>query len=503
MVMMQSLVTWARWSWRTLTSMRTALVLLMLLAIAAVPGSVFPQRGIDDLRVANYIDSHGAAAKILDALGFFEVYTSVWFAAIYLLLLVSLVGCVVPRALEHGRAMRAQPPAAPRHLDRLEQHQVVAHPSADVFDSAKAHLRSRRFRIRTDENREWVSAEKGFIRETGNLVFHFALIALVVAIAVGKTTGSQGRMVLVEGQGFTNQLAQYDDFRSGVLFDRSHLRPFALKLADFDVAFQRSGPERGAPSRFDAHVIVRERFGAADQKTTIRVNHPLTIAGSTVFLTSHGYAPHFTVRDAAGAVVWSGSAVFAPEGANLLSRGVVKAPDAKPQLGFQAIFAPSGMVDRQKGLVSTFPDADAPLVFMGAFSGDLGMDTGLPQNVFALDVSKMKRLGIEPLRIGDVWTLPDKAGSISFDRVDRWAAFVVSTDRTEIWVLIAALMAVTGLILSLLVPRRRVFLRIDEGRVTLGGLHKSGADTLARDLDSLAAAVTAPSAADDNREEQQ
>lgn len=490
MVTVGPVVTWLRWSWRTLTSMRTALVLLMLLAVAAVPGSIFPQRGIDDLRVARYIEQHGPAARVLDVLGFFEVYTSVWFAAIYLLLLVSLVGCVVPRALEHGKAMRAEPPIAPRNLDRLPAHIELGSASANVVEVASEHLRNRKFRVRAAQDRTWVSAEKGFIRETGNLLFHLALVALVVAVAVGKTTGSQGRMVLVEGQGFTNQLAQYDDFRSGVFFDRSHLHPFIMKLTDFDVSFQRSGPERGAPAKFDAHVLVRQGFAESARKTTIRVNHPLEIGGSTVFLTSHGYAPHFTVRDAQGEVVWQGSAVFAPEGANLLSRGVVKAPDAKPQLGFQAIFAPSGIVDSQKGLMSSFPDADAPLVFMGAFTGDLGMDTGLPQNVFALDVSKMKRLGIQPLRIGDVWTLPDKSGSISFDRVDRWAAFVVSNDRTEIWVLSASLLAVLGLILSLLVPRRRVFLRMVDGRVMLGGLHKSGADTLSRDLEALAAVIS-------------
>ena len=40
-----------RWMWRQLTSMRTALILLFLLALAAVPGSVFPQRGVSPLRV--------------------------------------------------------------------------------------------------------------------------------------------------------------------------------------------------------------------------------------------------------------------------------------------------------------------------------------------------------------------------------------------------------------------------------------------------------------------
>ena len=487
---MNTVTVWLRWSWRTLTSMRTALLLLMLLAIAAVPGSIFPQRGTDDIRVQRYIANHGTYATVLDRLGFFHVYASPWFAAIYLLLLVSLVGCVVPRAMEHGKAMKAQPPLAPKNLERLPAHRRIDAVVTAPIEAAIAHLRSKRFRVRVAEDKTWVSAEKGYLRETGNLVFHLALVLLVITIAVGKTTGAQGKMVLVEGQGFTNQLAQYDDFRSGVYFDRSSMVPFTLKLTKFDVAFQRTGSERGAPAKFDAHVNVQDSFGGPVRSQIIRVNHPLGAGGSQVFLTSHGYALHFTVRDSAGQTVWSDSAVFAPEGANMLSRGVVKAPDAKPQLGFQGIFAPSGMVDPTKGLFSSFPDADAPLLFMGAFTGDLGLDQGIPQNVFTLDASKMKRLGIQPLRVGDKWTLPDKAGSITFDGVRRWASFVVSTDRSEVWVLSSALLAVVGLLLSLFIPRRRVFMRMTDDGVLLGGLHKSGADTLTTDLDSLSASLT-------------
>jgi len=111
-----------RWAWRQLTSMRTALFLLLLLAIGAVPGSIWPQRNIDAGRVADYLERHRSTGPWLDRLGFFDVYSSPWFAAIYLLLFVSLVGCVVPRSKLHWRAIRAQPPRAPRRLERLPEH---------------------------------------------------------------------------------------------------------------------------------------------------------------------------------------------------------------------------------------------------------------------------------------------------------------------------------------------------------------------------------------------
>jgi cytochrome c biogenesis protein len=100
-------VGWLRWVWRTLTSMRTALVLLFLLAIASVPGSVYPQRGTDPIKVNQYLADSPEVGRLLDRLGMFDVFASPWFAAIYLLLFVSLAGCVIPRAVQHWRAMRA------------------------------------------------------------------------------------------------------------------------------------------------------------------------------------------------------------------------------------------------------------------------------------------------------------------------------------------------------------------------------------------------------------
>lgn len=502
-----AVVTWLRWAWRALTSMRTALILLLLLAVAAIPGSVFPQREIDAARVQEYLEQHPGLGRVLDLLGFFNVYRSPWFAAVYLLLFVSLIGCVAPRTAEHVRALRAAPPPAPRHLARLQGHTVAAvdDPTA-ALQVAATHLRSSRWRVRVDA--QWLSAERGYLRETGNLLFHSALLLLVVGVGIGQGTGAEGRMVLPVGSGFTNSLAQYDDFKSGPFFDRTTLAPFWLRLDKFDVEFERKGTQRGAPLKFDAYVTTREGVGATERKQVIRVNHPLAIGGTKVYLTSHGYAPHFTVRDGSGTVVWQDSSVFAPEGANLISRGAIKVPDASPQLGFQAVFAPTGLVDKQKGLVSVFPDMDNPKVFLGGFTGDLGLDEGIPQNVFTLDTSRLTQLGIAPLRVGETWRLPDGKGSITFDRVDRWASFVVATDHAEGIVLAGALLAILGLLLSLFVPRRRLFIRVmtppqgdapggDElpsdgaARLELAGLVRSGADTLADDAAGVIAAVGA------------
>src|SRR5919107_3990707 len=109
-------------TWRGLTSMRTALVLLFLLALAALPGALLPQYSLNPERVRTYKAQYPTLAPILDRLGFFEVFASPWFAASYLLLFVSLVGCVLPRSVEYARQLRRAPVATPRNLSRLPHH---------------------------------------------------------------------------------------------------------------------------------------------------------------------------------------------------------------------------------------------------------------------------------------------------------------------------------------------------------------------------------------------
>jgi cytochrome c biogenesis protein len=171
----------ARWVWRQLTSMRVALMLLFLLAMAAIPGSVIPQRRVNQLDVADFIERNPELARWYDRLGLFDVFNAPWFAAIYIALMVSLIGCILPRSRDHWRAMRARPPRAPRRLERMPVYQrlVVAAPPDAVLEAAGAELRARRFRVDTD--RDSVAGEAGHLRETGNLVFHLSLVIVLSA----------------------------------------------------------------------------------------------------------------------------------------------------------------------------------------------------------------------------------------------------------------------------------------------------------------------------------
>lgn len=153
-----------RWIWRQLTSMRTALILLFLLALAAVPGSVFPQRGVSPLRVGEYLSDNPTLGAWLDRFGLFDVYAAPWFAAIYLLLMVSLAGCIIPRCVKYARTIRSVPPAAPRNLARMPEHRSLTtdKSEADVLDAAMRSLRGARFRLRPRSAADTaLAAEKG------------------------------------------------------------------------------------------------------------------------------------------------------------------------------------------------------------------------------------------------------------------------------------------------------------------------------------------------------
>ena len=495
-------VGWLRWAWRTLTSMRTALVLLFLLAVASVPGSILPQRGTNPIRVNDYLANDPVKGRILDRLGMFDVFAAPWFAAVYLLLFISLAGCVIPRAVQHWRMVRARPPAAPRNLGRLPEHRLVATAApADVtLGTAATWLRSARWRVDTaayDGRTGTVAAEKGYARETGNLLFHLSLLALLGAVAFGSLFGFKGTVIVREGSSFADTRAQFDAFSPGRFYSDSSLPPFAFTLKDFAADYQRGGQQNGAARDFSATVSLVRAPGEAPQQHVVAVNDPLDVDGVKVFLVGHGYAPTITVKDAKGEIVFRDSVVFLPQDGSFTSTGVVKVPDAVPQLGLQGFFLPTYAVDQVLGPHSTFPAPDDPAVFLSAWSGDLGLDSGRAQSVYRLDTSSMKRLGIKALQPGQTWALPDGAGTATFDGYVEWASFSVARDPGKELALVAAVLAIVGLALSLLVRRRRVWVRVtDAGSgatvVEVAGLTRTEHASVADEVDALASTLGTP-----------
>lgn len=465
-------VGWSRWMWRQLTSMRVALILLFLLSLGSIPGSLVPQNSVDVTQVRAFKADHPSLTPLFEKLQLFDVYTSVWFSAVYILLFVSLAGCIVPRTRQFLGQLRSRPPQAPRRLTRLPAYtgwHTDAAPE-QVLTAAGRLLGRRRFRSHRRDGS--IAAEKGYLREAGNLVFHISLIVLLLAFAAGQLWKSEGGKLIVQGDGFSNTLTQYDDFSSGTFFDTGKLDSFGFRLDDFHATFERTGPQRGTPRDFRADVSYWRGADGAEQRTSIEVNEPLRIGGSKVFLIGHGYAPVVTVRDGQGDIAYRGPVPFLPQDGNLTSSGVVKVtdyrgPDGAPdQLGFQGFFVPTWGGSESGSMFSQFPAADYPVLFLTAYHGDLGLDAGLPQNVYQLDTSKMEQFTkengdpfAEMMLPGESMKLPGGAGTLTFERVERWASFQISSRPGGGWALGGAVAAVLGLTGSLFIQRRRVWVR--------------------------------------------
>ena len=346
---------------------------------------------------------------------------------------------------------------------------------SDRLDRAEQVLKARGFRVRRLEDS--VSAEKGYLKETGNLVFHYSLVLLLIAVGVGGGFSFSGQRVLVEGDTFVNNLASYDAFSPGPLFFENELQPFSMTLEDFEVVYDLRNPANlGQPVDFVANVTLDDGLSSAN--SDIRVNFPLEAPGANVFLTGNGFAPVITLYDGVGNIAFSGPVVFLPQDSNMTSLGVIKAPDALPeQIGIIAFFYPTAQQLESGAYASIYPDPIDPLLTMNVYLGDLGLDAGIPRNVYALDITDLDliagRDGPNPpieLRVGETAELPGGAGFISFDGLKRFASLDVAYNPGGLWIMVFAFIALVAIVFSLSVRRRRVWVRQAAGKIEYAAL---------------------------------
>ncbi len=507
-----------RAAWRWLTSMRTALILLFLLAFAAIPGALLPQRSLSESKVDEYLANNGTMGEIFDKLQLFDVFSSVWFTAIYVLLFASLVGCIIPRTIEHWKAMRTPPTRAPKNLGRLPMNDdgVVDKP----LDEVKADVSSRLKRWHLTETPAAedragalsFSAERGFFREFGNLVFHLGLVALLITIAAGKLLYYEGQIILITDTGteiqdeavqgavntpFCNTApANFDSLRPGLLFDGTGLNPFCVQVEDFVADYLPNGQAEMFTSniRWADEDTMREPTEEWNEQT-LRVNHPLRVAGDRVYLQGHGFAPAMRVTWPNGESRTS-IVQFRPDDPTFfLSSGAMRFdppagmyPDLyerrQNQIAIEGLFAPTAEFTGESGalLTSVYPAMNDPAVAVDVYRGDAGLDTGRSQQLFSLDRDLMHSGQLEKidrvnLKEGEDVTLDDGT-KIEFLGAKEFVNLQVSHDPTQVWVLWSSIAMLAGLVVSLAVKRRRLWVRLHPvsdtaTRVEFGGLART------------------------------
>ena len=487
--------------------MRIALILLLLLALAAVPGSLIPQERVDALKASQWKDAHETLTPVYEKLGIFNVYGSPWFAAIYILLVVSLVGCIVPRTFVYARGLRAQPPAAPRNLTRLPSHASygTAESPDVVLERARTVLRRRRYRLRREPTAGTVSAERGYLREVGNLVFHLAVLVVLVGFATRVAVRLQGRRDPGAGHAVQQQPHPVRRLRAGQPVRPRRDGPVHLHRRHFDVEWLTSGRGRDG-ARLRGRAPLPRDAGRPEKSYDLRVNHPLTIGGTELFLIGHGYAPVVTVRDGEGNVAASGPVVFLPMGPDLFSFGVIKAPDAQPG------------PDRARGLL--LPDVRERRRRPGQPRRQRPQPAALAQRLHRRPEPRLRcgAVGLhprqvqgdplpgkngQPLRVdlapGDTVELPDGLGSVTFEKVVSWQRIQISQTPARTIALLGVVLALLGLMGSLFIRSPRVWVRVTEGPdgtlVEVAALDRSGGADTDAVLSDLVAALQEPDGA--------
>ena len=541
---MKTAQTWLKKAWHWLTSMRTALMLLFVLAVASIPGALLPQRTVSSSLVDDYLKANPTTGPIYDKLQLFDVFQSTWFLAIILLLTISLVGCIIPRSIDHWRAYKAKPTRAPKYLGRMPHHVEgeVAGAPEDVEKQLRKQLKRWHVASYTpDEDRAGaysISAERGYTRELMNLIFHIGIVAMILTFVAGRMVFYEGQVIVVtnseaesavpveQSRVFCNTSpANFDVFRAGPLFDGTGLTPFCFESQNFSAAYLNNGQA----NEFSSDITYTDDLSVPQEEwtpTSLAVNHPLRVGDDRVYLQGHGFAPQITLTWPNGETRTQMMQFRPTDVFTFLSSGVMRFdppagmyPDLterrQHQIAIEGNFAPTARWAGPNGdqLQSAFPSMDDPAVSVDVYVGDAGLDTGRPQNIFVLDQSlvadgRLEKVSRVQLTPGSVATVDTGAGEVKvrFDGAAEYANYQISRDPTQVWALLSTAIMLGALAGSLAIKRRRVWVRIRPGtsghtQVEIAGLARTDRAGWGREFDDIAAAILGLEPDDDEGEQ--
>jgi len=425
--------------WREYTRMRTAIFMLIGVVAIVVVGSFVPQQGTSDPgKVQQFLSDHGNLNGLFSTIGL--PLTNVFVSPVFFVLLGSLYIALGACVIRRGRALVTR---TLRRYPRTPQY--------------------------------W--------GEWGSWVFHASFFMLLIAVVWGKATGYQGITTLTEGQAFTETRSGYDQLQEGLLFSGHHTG-FTMRLNGFDATYAPNGEA----SDYVSKVTVLDR-GRPVLTRDIRVNDYLGYDGVAVYQQDYGWAPRLQVRNPQGTVVYDGSSeLFGSDKSQ--QTGVLKVPDfgytipgarVPLQIGARLAFFPdarvipqvnsSGAID--PALTSYGPggvEKRNPVLEVQLFVGDLGLNSGQPQDVNALDTNRMQPYFADAhtlaLGLGQTLRLPLLGANgqsvqftVSFPQLRQYSLFLVKLDSGVPLVYASFGLILAGLVTKLyarpLLERRR------------------------------------------------
>jgi cytochrome c biogenesis protein len=292
-----------------------------------------------------------------------------------------------------------------------------------------------------------------------------------VGVSFGSLFGLRGEAIVNTGERFVNVPTSYDSLSLGKLTRESDISPFTITVDKFEAIYD---PKTNMPKDYTAYVTTTN--GEITKEEIIKVNSPLTFGSTRVYLQANGYSPIVTVRNTDGSVAFQGPVTFLPQDGNLRSIGSIKVPDAQVPVGFVSSFLPTYSRTSNSGGISIYPELLDPRLLFSVWSGELGLDSGIPQSVYRIDTSNMTNLGLGSLKIGETFTYP--GGSITLEKVIPWINLQIVEDRGKGFALFGGIFAILGLLASLYGRRRRIWLRVQGAQVEVAALSKNNAPGL-------------------------
>ena len=291
------------------SSMRFAVALLSLLGIASVIGTVLQQNQLQ----TDYLVKFGPFwTRIFDFLGLYDVYASAWFVVIMMFLVVSTSLCLIRNVPPFWREMKS-------FREKVKEKSLAAMRHSSLLDVniapevAKRYLEVQGFQGKTINHEDGsilIAAKKGTMNKWGYIFAHIALIVICLGglidsnllLKLGMLTGRivpdnqavyakdfkpesilgaanlsfRGNVSISEGQSADVVFLNADN---GMLVQDL---PFEVKLKKFHIDFYNTG----MPRDFASDIEVTDKATGEKLERTIRVNHPLTLHGITIYQAS-------------------------------------------------------------------------------------------------------------------------------------------------------------------------------------------------------------------------
>ena len=297
--------------WKFFSSVKLAVVLLIILAIVSVIGTVIQQNEPPEKYLQEFSQS---TVNLFEVLGLFDMYHTWWFVLLLFLFTANLTVCTLERLPHVLQLIKA--PLKPIDDDSLKavpyKKEIVFKGGVDKAEEvALKTLSSRRYRAIESKGAGTTQfmTQKGVYTRLGYILTHISIILIFLGAIMGSFFGYKAFLNLPEGSAtkvvYLRNEPMWDRIMAALNIADSPVIPnpqggvpamplgYIVRCDSFDVDYYVSpqGMPTGMPSEYHSTLSVFDMDGQKILDKRIRVNDPLTHHGVTFYQSSYGTLP--------------------------------------------------------------------------------------------------------------------------------------------------------------------------------------------------------------------